>query len=185
MRCLVTPNASCRARVQIKKDEEELNRAFGSGPIIRPKAQPYKGPKAPKGTAQLTGPAAPPPAAAGVVAEAGAGAAAEGEEGAEGEEQQPQKLLTTVQIFGDSKQVEKAVAMIEEAVANREQKQKQRQAQYDRKREQKHRDRCGGCGMLGEVQGAGLCYSLHFHVTCVLLVYFLEICSALHSQWRH
>jgi hypothetical protein len=50
-----------------------------------------------------------------------------------------------VQIFGDAKAVEKAVAMIEEAVANTEQKQKQRQAQYERKREQKRKDRCGAC----------------------------------------
>jgi hypothetical protein len=56
---------------------------------------------------------------------------------------QQQKRLTTIQIFGDAKAVEKAVAMVEEAVANKEQKQKQRQAQYDRKREQKRRDRCG------------------------------------------
>jgi hypothetical protein len=132
----------CRARIQIKKEEEELNRAFGSGPIERPKPQPYKGPRAPKGTAQLTGPAAAPAAAV-----AAAGAAAEGAadgEDADGEEQQ-QRRMTTVEIFGDSKAVEKAVAMIEEAVANKEQKAKQRQAQYDRKRDQKRRDRCAQC----------------------------------------
>jgi hypothetical protein len=125
----------CRARVQIKKDEEELNRAWGSGPPPKPTPQPYRGPKAPKGTAQLTaGPQA--------TAAAAAAAAAEGGEGAEEEEQQqPQQRLTVVQIFGDAKAVEKAVAMIEEAVANREQKAKQRQAQYDRKREQKRKDR--------------------------------------------
>lgn len=125
-----------KARIQIKKEEEELNRAFGSGPIERPKPQQYKGPRAPKGTAQLTGPAAaaaPKPAAA-----EGAG---EGEDGDGEDGQQQQQRFTTVEIFGDAKQVEKAVAMIEEAVANKEQKQKQRQAQYDKKREQKHRDR--------------------------------------------
>jgi hypothetical protein len=67
--------------------------------------------------------------------------------------------LTTVQIFGDAKAVEKAVAMIEEAVANTEQKQKQRQAQYERKREQKRKDRCacvwGGGGGGGGVLGGG------------------------------
>jgi hypothetical protein len=130
--------AAARARIQIKKEEEELNRAFGSGPIERPKPQPYKGPRAPKGTAQLTGPAAAPPAAAPAAAEG----AADGED-VEGEDVQQQKRLTTIQIFGDAKAVEKAVAMVEEAVANKEQKQKQRQAQYDRKREQKRRDRCG------------------------------------------
>ncbi|KAF6258089.1 DnaJ-domain-containing protein [Scenedesmus sp. NREL 46B-D3] len=124
-----------KARIQIKKEEEELNRAFGSGPVERPKPQPYKGPRAPKGTAQLTGPAAAPAAAGSAAEGAAAGEDAEGEEG------QQQKRSTTVEIFGDSKAVEKAVAMIEEAVANKEQKQKQRQAQYDRKREQKHRDR--------------------------------------------
>jgi hypothetical protein len=130
----------CRARIQIKKEEEELNRAFGSGPIERPKPQPYKGPRAPKGTAQLTGPAAPAAPAAAAAEGAGDGEDAEGEDGAQ---EQQQKRLTTVQIFGDDKAVEKAVAMIEDAVANKEQKQKQRQAQYDRKREQKRRDRCG------------------------------------------
>jgi len=128
-----------RARVQIKKDEEELNRAWGSGPPPKPQQQPYRGPKAPKGTAQLTaGPAATAAAAA-----AAAAAEGDGEGGEEGEEQQqPQQRLTVVQIFGDAKAVEKAVAMIEEAVANKEQKARQRQAQYDRKREQKRKDRC-------------------------------------------
>lgn len=46
-----------------------------------------------------------------------------------------------VQIFGDSKAVEKAVAMIEEVVSNKKQKEKQRQAQYERKRDQKRRER--------------------------------------------
>lgn len=123
--------------MQIKKDEEELNRAWGSGPPPKPQPQQYRGPKAPKGTAQLT--AGPTATAAGG---GGVGGVGDGQQQQEEEqEQQPQQRLTVVQIFGDAKAVEKAVAMIEEAVANREQKQKQRQAQYDRKREQKRKDR--------------------------------------------
>jgi hypothetical protein len=122
----------CRARLQIKKEEEELQRAFGTGPVTLPKGpQPHKGPKAPKGTAQLT--------------------AAPGQwQQQQLQQQQQQQRLTTVQLFGDSKAVEKAVAMIEEATANKDQKQKQRQAQYERKRDQKRRDRCAQDSNWGE-----------------------------------
>ena len=113
-----------------------MNRAWGSGPI--PKPQPaYRGPKAPKGTAQLT--AGPQAIAAAATAAAAAAEGGEGEE--QQQQQQQQQRLTVVQLFGDAKAIEKAVGMIEEAVANKEQKAKQRQAQYDRKREQKRRDR--------------------------------------------
>jgi hypothetical protein len=147
----------CRARLQIKKEEEELQRAFGTGPVTLPKGpQPHKGPKAPKGTAQLT--AAPgqwqqqqlqqqrqqPSGDAEILGEDG------GDDGDGKQQQQQQQRLTTVQLFGDSKAVEKAVAMIEEATANKDQKQKQRQAQYERKRDQKRRDRCAQDSNWGE-----------------------------------
>jgi hypothetical protein len=155
--------------VQIKKDEEELNRAWGSGPPPPPQPQ-YKGPRAPKGTAQLT--AGPQAIAAAKAAAAAAAAAAgveggseeggaDGEEGGEGADgrQQQQPRLTTIAIFGDAKAVEKAVGMIEEAVANRAQKEKQRAAQYEKKREQKRRDRCArprarACACVGGREGA-------------------------------
>jgi hypothetical protein len=100
--------------LQIKKEEEELNRGWGAGPV-NPK-KPLKGRPQPQ-----------------IAGDDGAG---------EGEPQQGEKrLLTTIQIFGDTKAVEIAVRMIDEAVENKEQKQKQRQKEYDRKRDQKRRDR--------------------------------------------
>jgi len=49
--------------------------------------------------------------------------------------------MVTVMLFGNSKEVEIATKMIEEAIDNREQKQKQREKEYERKRDAKHRDR--------------------------------------------
>ena len=49
--------------------------------------------------------------------------------------------MTTVMLFGNAKECEDAVRLIEEAIDNKEQKQKQRQKEYDRKRDQKLRDR--------------------------------------------
>lgn len=40
--------------------------------------------------------------------------------------------------------MDKALSMIEEVVSNKKQKEKQRQAQYERKRDEKRRDRYGG-----------------------------------------
>eukprot|EP00879_Flechtneria_rotunda_P013246 GHRR01013831.1.p1 GENE.GHRR01013831.1~~GHRR01013831.1.p1 ORF type:complete len:392 (+),score=150.40 GHRR01013831.1:52-1176(+) len=146
-----------KARIQIRKEEEELNRAFGSGPVIQPQPQPYKGPKAPKGTQLLTAPmplvTPVQPAAAGsnsYTAENNTNdkdglevLGDDEDEGSEQQQQQRQRQLTIIQIFGDDKAVERAVAMIEEAIANKGQKQRQRQAQYERKRDQKRRDRWG------------------------------------------
>eukprot|EP00873_Tetraselmis_striata_P041078 jgi/Tetstr1/461342/TSEL_006468.t1 len=81
-----------KCRIQIKKSDEDLNKAFGAGMSV-PKAEP-------------------PPA--------------------EGE-----RKMVTVMLFGNAKETEAAQKMIEEAVANKDQKQKQRQQEYDRKREQK------------------------------------------------
>lgn len=106
----------CRARLQIKKEEEELNRGFGQGGP----------PDAKKGRKGGKGPPRHGPQQTAVELD---------------EDGQPIKRLTTIQIFGDSKAVEAAVRMIDEAVENKEQKQKQRQKEYDRKREQKHRER--------------------------------------------
>ncbi len=146
----------CRARIQIKKEEEELNRAFGSGPIIKPRPQQHTGPRAPKGTAQLPAPIPlVQPVAAKPAAVEGAAAAGHNEDGGSDDSDADgaadgggadsaaggSRPVTVVQIFGDSKAVEKAVAMIEEALANRQQKAKQRAAQYDKKREQKRRER--------------------------------------------
>eukprot|EP00803_Ostreobium_quekettii_P008602 evm.model.scf_931.6 EVM.evm.TU.scf_931.6 scf_931:45254-50483(-) len=49
--------------------------------------------------------------------------------------------MTTIMIFGDSRGVEVAKRMIEEAVENKEQKQKQRHKEYERKRDNKRRER--------------------------------------------
>lgn len=47
--------------------------------------------------------------------------------------------MTKVQLFGDAKAVEAAVALIEEALANKEQKAKQREKEYEKKKEEKRR----------------------------------------------
>lgn len=83
-----------KCKIQIKKSDEELNKAFGMG---------------------MTVPKPEPPA---------------GEGGSE-------KKMVTIMLFGNAKETEAAQKMIEEAVANKDQKQKQRQQEYDRKREQK------------------------------------------------
>lgn len=49
--------------------------------------------------------------------------------------------MTTLQLFGDAKAVEAAVAAIDEAVANKEQKAKQREKEYEKKKEEKRRIR--------------------------------------------
>jgi hypothetical protein len=49
--------------------------------------------------------------------------------------------MTTIMLFGDSKAVELAQRMIEEAVDNKEAKAKARAKEYERKRDQKRRDR--------------------------------------------
>lgn len=82
-----------KAKIQIKKDEAELLRGFGTGPNLKP---------VPK----------------------------------DGEER-----LTTVAIYGDSKAVEIAERMIQEAMDNKEQKAKQRNKEYEKKREEKRRNR--------------------------------------------
>lgn len=89
-----------KCRVQIKKEENELNRAFGSGPNID--------------LAKL--------------------------KAAEKAGEAPTRM-TTVMLFGDSKAIEIALRMIEEAVENKEQKQKQRHKEYEKKREDKRRNR--------------------------------------------
>lgn len=43
--------------------------------------------------------------------------------------------MATLQLFGSDDQCAAAVAMIEEAIDNREQKAKQRQKEYDKKKE--------------------------------------------------
>eukprot|EP00884_Botryococcus_braunii_P012232 jgi/Botrbrau1/21009/Bobra.0144s0025.1 len=85
-----------KCRIQVKKEEDELNKAFGSGYKIDVDKLLNK------------------PGAA---------------------------KMTTVQLFGDEKQCETAQRMIEEAIENKEQKQKQRHKEYERKRDQKARDR--------------------------------------------
>lgn len=53
----------------------------------------------------------------------------------------PPRKMATLLLFGDQKQVETAERMIWEAVDNRAQKQKQRAKEYERKREEKRRNR--------------------------------------------
>ena len=50
-----------------------------------------------------------------------------------------QVKMATLQLFGSDEQCAAEVAMIEEAIDNREQKQKQRAKEYDKKKE------VGGC----------------------------------------
>ena len=49
--------------------------------------------------------------------------------------------MVTVMLFGNAKECDIAMRMIDEAIDNREQKQKQREKEYERKREAKNRDR--------------------------------------------
>lgn len=49
--------------------------------------------------------------------------------------------MVTVMLFGNSKECENAIKMIDEAMENREQKQKQREKEYEKKRDAKNRDR--------------------------------------------
>ena len=49
--------------------------------------------------------------------------------------------MTTIMLFGNTKECDIAQRMIEEAIENKEQKQKQRQRDYDRKRDTKLRER--------------------------------------------
>ena len=53
--------------------------------------------------------------------------------GAEGGKAEVKQVV--VQLFGSAEQCAAAVAMIEEAIDNREQKAKQRQKEYDKKKE--------------------------------------------------
>jgi hypothetical protein len=46
-----------------------------------------------------------------------------------------QVKMATLQLFGSDDQCAAAVAMIEEAISNKDQKQKQRQKEYDKKKE--------------------------------------------------
>lgn len=91
-----------KCRIQVKKDEAELNVGWGAGPSAS--ALPRKGPQA---------------------------------AGPDGKEVK----MATLQLFGSDEQCAAAVAMIEEAIDNREQKVKQRQKEYDKKKEAKRLER--------------------------------------------
>jgi hypothetical protein len=109
------PPTDHRARIQIKKSDEELSRGFGGAAAPVPAGKP-----------------AQPTTAAG-----------EGEEDDDDDEGGggPAKPMTTLMIYGDAKAIEIAMRMIDEAVDNREQKAKQRHKEYERKKEQKRRER--------------------------------------------
>ena len=49
--------------------------------------------------------------------------------------------MVTVMLFGNAKECDIAIKMMDEAMENREQKQKQREKEYEKKREVKNRDR--------------------------------------------
>ena len=49
--------------------------------------------------------------------------------------------MVTMMLFGNAKECEIAMRLIDEAIENREQKQKQREKEYEKKRDQKNRDR--------------------------------------------
>ena len=168
VKLLVGPNGTTigsiqrnsKARVQIKKEEEELMRAFGSGP-----SGPVKLPPGVRQQLQKQKALAEKMAKEGRLLAAAAAAAAPlllhdvsqekpkeekkaSEEGKEqedssGDEAKPEapRKMTTVLIYGDQKTVEMAERLIFEAIDNREQKQKQRQREYEKKREEKRRAR--------------------------------------------
>ena len=114
------------ARAQVKKDDEDLQKAWGTGPDV---SMGQKGPQMQAGQvrplpcrgkqrstaaqcrvcAAHSQPALPSPSL--------------------------QVKLTTLQLFGNEQQCEAARALIEEAVDNKEQKQKQRHKEYEKKKE--------------------------------------------------
>ena len=49
--------------------------------------------------------------------------------------------MVTIMLFGNAKECDTAVKMMDEAMENREQKQKQREKEYERKRDAKTRER--------------------------------------------
>ncbi len=114
-----------RARIQIKKSEEELTRGWGTGPVAAPGGGRGRGRGRGRGAPPTPAPAQKP-AAEQRGGEEGSGSE-EGEDAEDGGEEGPDKgPLTTIQIFGEAKAVEIAVRMIDEAVQNKEQKAKQR-----------------------------------------------------------
>ncbi|KAA6420182.1 MAG: subfamily B member 6 [Trebouxia sp. A1-2] len=86
-----------KCRIQVKKEQAELARAFGSGPQLLP----------PKGAPLPDG----------------------------------QKKMVTVMLFGSASECENARKLIEEACDNKEQKAKQRAKEYEKKKDEKRRDR--------------------------------------------
>lgn len=86
-----------KCRIQVKKEQAELARAFGSGPQLLP----GKGMPLPDG----------------------------------------QKRMVTVMLFGSASECENARRLIEEACDNKEQKAKQRAKEYEKKKDEKRRDR--------------------------------------------
>lgn len=86
-----------KCRIQVKKEQAELARAFGSGPQLLP----------PKGLPLPDG----------------------------------QKKMVTVMLFGSAAECENARKLIEEACDNKEQKAKQRAKEYEKKKDEKRRDR--------------------------------------------
>ena len=149
--CLVRPAALCRA--QVKKDEKELNVAWGAGPAF---SLSKKGPQTTEGGKEV-----------GARTARGLACAATGQAQAatvrhttyllvpqpcrlphlpsflpcpahlpaHPPSRPPQIKMATVQLFGSDEQCAAAVAMINEAVDNKEQKSKQRQKEYDKKKE--------------------------------------------------
>lgn len=49
--------------------------------------------------------------------------------------------MVTIMLFGNAKECDIAIKMMDEAMENREQKQKQREREYEKKRDAKNRDR--------------------------------------------
>ena len=49
--------------------------------------------------------------------------------------------MVTIMLFGNAKECDIAIKMMDEAMENREQKQKQREKEYERKRDAKTRER--------------------------------------------
>ncbi|KIY93303.1 putative DnaJ subfamily B member 8 [Monoraphidium neglectum] len=118
---------SCWARIQIKKSEEELNRGFGGAALPKPPA-----------AAAAPPPPKPKPAAA---AADGDGSGADSGDDEDAAAAGPARPMTTIMLFGDAKAIEIAMRMIDEAQGNKEQKAKQRAKEYERKKDQKRRDR--------------------------------------------
>lgn len=90
-----------KTRIQVKKEQDELERGFGTGPKVNLPA------KVAVAAAKLGG----------------------------------EMQMATIMIFGEAQRCLQAQELLMEAVENKEQKQKQRQQEYDKKREEKSRNR--------------------------------------------